>query len=158
MLDFGAGPGRDGEGFLAADRRFVGVDLAHGNCVIAAETGVTVVQGSVAAPPFRAGSFDAGWSMSTLMHLPEAEVPAALDAMTTPLRPGAPLLIGLWGGDQPDVIDESGIDGQRRLFNLRSFDRNRELVEACGPVEQASQWDVIEQGWHYQVFQLRVRP
>jgi len=156
VLDLGAGPGRDGTAFLAAGLRFVGIDLAHGNGVLAAEDGVTVTQGSIAAPPFRPRSFDAGWSMSTLQHVPEAEVAATVAAMVMPLRAGAPLVVGLWGGDGRDMIDESGIDGKRRLFSLRTQARNRELLGAGGFLEQESVWDVAENGWEYHVFQLRV--
>lgn len=70
VVDFGAGPGRDGEALVIEGLDYVGLDLANANGVLAAERGITVVQGSVDAPPIRAESFDAGWSMSTLMHIP----------------------------------------------------------------------------------------
>jgi len=138
VVDFGAGPGRDGEAFVAAGLDFVGLDLANANGVVAAERGVTVVQGSVDAPPLRADSFDVGWSMSTLMHIPEDNLAEALSAMTAPLRRGAPLFIGVWGGDQGDLISEFGVAGHQRLFSLRPFGVNRRLFAACGRVEHAS--------------------
>lgn len=157
VLDFGAGPGRDGEAFVAAGLEFVGLDLAHANGTLAAERGVTVVQGSVGTPPFRTASFDAGWSMSTLMHIPEDQIPETLSAMTAPLRPGAPLFVGVWGGGQGDVVGEFGIAGHQRLFSLRPFDVNLTLFAACGSIEHASNWDLGADEWQYQVFQLRVR-
>ena len=156
VVDFGAGPGRDGEAFVAAGVDFVGLDLARANGVLAAERGIRVVQGSVDAPPFRAGCFEAGWSMSTLMHVTEDEVPAILSAMFAPLRPGAPFFVGLWGGDQGDVISEVGLDGHQRLFSLRPFAVNRRLLAAGAAVEHASTWDLGGDEWQYQVFQLRV--
>jgi SAM-dependent methyltransferase len=155
VVDFGAGPGGDGGAFRATGLRFIGVDLAHGNCQLAAEAGVMVVQGSISAPPVRPASLDAGWSMSTLMHIPEPDVPDTLTAMIATLRPGAPLLVGLWGGEQRDLVDESKIQGQRRLYRLRSFERNREMLTTCGTVELASCWDFSSDGWQYQVFQIR---
>ncbi len=157
VVDFGAGPGRDGEAFVTTGLDYVGLDLAHANGVLAAERGITVVQGSVAAPPFRQRSFDAGWSMSTLMHIPEDEVPDTLSAMTAPLRPGAPLLVGVWGGDQGDFISEIGLAGHQRPFSLRPFGVNHRLFAACGDVEHASTWDLGADEWQYQVFQLRIR-
>lgn len=156
VVDFGAGPGRDGEAFVTAGLDFVGLDLAHANGVLAAERGINVVQGSVGAPPFRQGSFDAGWSMSTLMHIPEEQVPGTLYAMTASLRPGAPLVVGVWGGDQGDLVGEFGLAGHQRLFSLRPFGLNRRLFAACGEVEHASTWDLGADEWQYQVFQLRV--
>ena len=156
VVDFGAGPGRDGEAFVSAGLNFVGLDLAHANGVLAAERGITVVQGSVGAPPFRAESFDAGWSMSTLMHITEVKLPEVLSAMTAPLRPGAPLFIGVWGGDQGEIMSEFGLAGHRRLFSLRPFDVNRTLFAASGRMEHSCTWDLGVAEWQYQVFQLRV--
>ena len=151
VVDFGAGPGRDGEAFVAAGLDFVGLDLAHANTVLASERGVSVVQGSIDAPPFRQGTFDAGWSMSTLMHIPTADVPQTLTAMVASLRPGAPLCVGVWGGDQGDIIGEFGLDGHQRFFSLRPFDVNLTLFAACGEVERATTWALGPDEWQYEV-------
>ena len=156
VVDFGAGPGVDLDGFSAADLRSVGIDLAHGNCALAASAGLTVVNGSIAAPPFRPRSFDAGWSMSVLMHVPEDRVESVLRAMAESLRPGAPLMIGIWGGDRRDTIDEQ-IAGERRLFSLRPHDRNRGLLESVGEIEHASVTAFGPDRWEYQTFLVRIR-
>jgi SAM-dependent methyltransferase len=156
IVDFGAGPGRDGEAFIAAGFNFVGLDLAHANTVLASQRGVRVVQGSIDAPPFQQRAFDAGWSMSTLMHFRAVDVPETLSAMTAPLRQGAPLFVGVWGGDQGDIIGEFGLDGHQRLFSLRPFEVNLRLFAACGDVEHATTWDYGPDEWQYQVFKLRV--
>jgi SAM-dependent methyltransferase len=156
IIDFGSGPGQDGESFTAAGLDFFGVDLAHTNAVLAAERGIRVVQGSVSAPPFRARSFDAGWSMSTLMHLRQDDVPNTLSAMTAVLRLGAPLVVGLWGGQQRDVVSGTSLAGNQRLFCLRPVDVNYQLFAACGAVEHTSTWDLGPDEWEYQVFRVRV--
>ena len=156
VVDFGSGPGRDAHGFLDEGIAYIGVDLAHGNGVLAAERGITVVHGSIDAPPFAPASFDAGWSMSTLMHLPTTEVPAALQAMVRTLRPGAPLWIGQWGGGMGEHVDDEHIEGERRLFSLRSFEQNRELLGAVATVEHGEIWPVDPAGWEYHMFHLRV--
>ena len=123
VLDFGAGPGHDGRAFLDDGLWFVGVDVAHGNGVLAAARDVHVLQGSMVAPPIRPRAFDAGWSMSTLMHIPEREVPQVVESMAQTLQAGAPFLVGLWGGGRGgDHIDEA-IEGERRLFSQRNIHR-----------------------------------
>ncbi|MEM7325313.1 MAG: class I SAM-dependent methyltransferase [Actinomycetota bacterium] len=160
VVDFGSGPGGDSTGFAAIGVEYVGIDLAHGNAVLAAEAGVTVIQGTVDAPPFRDGSFDAGWSMSTLMHLPEDQVADALAAMARALAPGSPLQIGLWGGDRQDVVMPSKTGTEQRLFSYRPFDRNWDLFAAIGGIEWATRWDIVpggsENGLQYQVFLIRL--
>lgn len=155
VVDLGAGPGRDGEGFVAAELRFVGLDLAVGNARLARENGVCVVPASIAAPPLRPGSFDAGWSMSTFMHVPEHEAADVALAMVEPLRPGAPLMVGVWGGLRRDEIDETQLPGERRLFSLRTSDQNAELLSSGGSVESVEIWDAGPEGWEYQLFLVR---
>jgi SAM-dependent methyltransferase len=160
VVDFGAGPGTDGPAFVEAGLDYVGVDLAHGNGVLARDRGLTVLQGSVITPPLRPRSFEAGWSMSTLMHLKATEFQPALTAMVALLTPGSPFLIGTWGGRDEDlvVVDESKIDGQRRDFHLRTYDENRHLFASVCPIEHEDRWDSDSGGtWEdYQIFQLRV--
>lgn len=155
VIDFGSGPGHDGEGFVAAGLRFVGVDLAHGNGLLAAKAGVAVVQGSITAPPIRHGIFEAGWSMSTLMHLMEHQVTAAISAMAGAIGPGAPMMLGMWGGERADNLEEDQIDGERRLFSLRPVELNRRLLETGGTVE-SSEILPSQNGREYQLFLLRV--
>lgn len=157
VIDFGAGPGRDGSGFLEAGVRYLGIDLAPGNAALAAEREIAVLPASITAPPLVDHCFDAGWSMSTVMHLPADEVAAATRAMSTVLRPAAPLIIGLWGGDGGDYVDETQLPGQRRYFGLRSPDHNRQLLSSAADVEDEQIWDAGPDGWHYQVFFLRTR-
>ena len=156
VVDFGAGPGHEASAFHQVGIGYVGLDIAHGNGVLAAGDGATVVQGSVAAPPFRHDGFEAGWSMSTLMHLPTPSVPAAVEAIAAVLVEGAPLWVGQWGGDLGDVFEGDAVPGQRRLFSLRSAELNRSLLAEVGEVEHQETWSVGPEGWEYHVIQVRV--
>ncbi len=155
VLDLGAGPASDGPGFVDRGLRYVGLDLARRNAGLAAERGFTVVPGSMAAPPFRSSSFDAGWSMSALMHVPEAEVARTLEQMVEPLRAGSPLAVGLWGGARRDEIETTSLPGRRRLFSVRPFERNRDLLSGCGVIEWSELWDNGPDSWQYHVFVVR---
>lgn len=156
VIDFGAGPGHDVAGFDRSGITCIGLDLAHGNGVLGAGNGLAVLQGSIAAPPFRAAAFLAGWSMSTLMHIPEADVPDTLSAMAAVLEPGAPLCVGQWGGSLGDLIGDDGITGERRLFSLRSFERNCALLSEIGQLERAEIWPAGPDGWEYHLVLVRI--
>lgn len=60
ILDLGAGTGFDGPAFVDAGLRYVGVDLAHANCRLAADQDIDVVHGSIGDVPIRRHRFDAG--------------------------------------------------------------------------------------------------
>lgn len=156
VLDFGAGPAGDGPAFAGAGIDYVGLDLAHGNGLLAAAAGLRNVCGSIDAPPFMAASFDAGWSMSTLMHVPESLVSATVSAMVGPLGPGAPLLIGQWGGTSHSRIDE-GLDGRRRRFRHDPLDRNVGHVAHAVEIIETEVWDVPYSDGDYQIIWGRVR-
>lgn len=156
VVDFGSGPGLEGEGFEAAGIDYVGVDLAHGNGRLAADDGRIVVQGSITAVPIAPRTFDAGWSMSMLMHLDEADAALAVEQMCAALRPGAPFLLGMWGReDEGEVFYSKAIPDATRPFHLRSFSHDEALLAAHATIESAEQWDVAEAPWDYHVFRLR---
>ncbi len=155
VIDVGAGPGLDGEHFVAAGMEYVGIDLALGNARLAAERGVTVLHADLRALPFREHAFQAAWSMSTLMHLSAESVGVAVRQMADVLEPGSPMVVGVWGGDHGDVVSENGIPGQRRLFSLRSLDQNAALLASGGTIESTTTWDLGDDEWEYQLFRLR---
>ena len=152
---FRPGPGLDDEQFVAGGLRYIGIDLAFGNAHLAAERGLTVLQADLSAVPIRSAAFDGGWSMSTLMHVPTDHVKTVVRQMAEVLRPGAPLLVGLWGGRQRDIVSEQGVHGQRRLFSMHTFERNLELLAHGGEVEWTTTWVSGDGDWQYQVFRLR---
>lgn len=157
VVDFGSGPGLDGRGFVAAGHRYVGLDIAHANCVAAATDNLAVMHGSVLNPPFRPGSFDAGWSMSTLMHLSVTDSVHAAKGMARSLKAGAPLMVGLWGGETETVwVDENTIQGRSRQFHQRTPASNREILAHAGTVEHETIWESkANSDEHYQLFLIR---
>lgn len=156
LLDVGAGPATDAAAFVDVGVRYVGIDLAVANASVARAKGYHVVSASLFEPPFRPESFDAGWSMSTLMHVPAERFGRAMRAMLRPLRAGAPCGIGMWGGPDRDLFTDPDGSGARRLFSLRSASRNRELLSSHGSLESWEVWDVGSDGWEYHFAVLRV--
>ena len=156
VVDFGAGPGQDGDRFRAAGFGYIGLDLAHGNGVLAAERDLVTIQGSITSVPFGPGSFDAGWSMSTLMHLDEADAAQAASQMIGTLVPGAPFLLGMWGCETEDSLMQSdGVPGAKRPFHVRTFEHNQAILAAVGDVDRADRWVGASGDWDYHVLQAR---
>ncbi|MEM8746759.1 MAG: class I SAM-dependent methyltransferase [Actinomycetota bacterium] len=159
VVDLGAGPATDGAAFADRGLHYVGLDLAIGNGHLARRRDLTVVPGSLDRLPFRSHSFDAGYSMSALQHIPDRLIGAVLDEIRRILRPGAPVGIGLWGGPDDEVHGEWGkVDG-RRLFRLRTDDHVRTLLgEHLGAVESFETFgDPADTGWWYQFVSLTSR-
>src|SRR5262249_7806337 len=109
--------------------------------------------GSVLDLPFEDASFDAGWTMSTLLHVAEEDLDQAMSEIVRVLRPGAPLAVGLWGratsGEQvwPDT---RGI-APDRFFSNGTDDGVRASLSSYGSIDEWETWyDDSDGPMHYQ--------
>ena len=155
VVEIGTGPGVDAQAFLARGLWVSGVDLSPEHVRRAREVGVDAYVASVLGLPFADDSFDAGWTMSTLLHVPDSHLDAALAETLRVLAPGAPLAVGVWGG--PDWEGPSDHDRFQppRFFSLRSHERWRAALERHAAVVQWDTWTLEGQAWTYQWAVLR---
>ena len=155
VVEVGTGPGVDGQAFLARGLAVSGVDLSAEHVRRARAAGVDAVVGSVLDLPYADGSFDAGWTMSTLLHVPDSHLDAALSEIVRVLAPGAPLAVGVWGGlDREGPGDPDRFDPPR-FFSLRSHERWRAALERHASVAEWDTWAPEGQSWTYQWAVLR---
>ncbi|WP_405496993.1 class I SAM-dependent methyltransferase [Nocardia sp. NBC_00511] len=156
LIEIGCGPGRDGIAFADAGFVYTGVDLAPQSVATARSLGLNACRASVLRLPFEDKSFSAGWTMSTLLHIADIDLDAALAEILRVLRPGAPLAIGLWGaphGSEQKWDDGNG-HGPARFFSIRTDAALRVVLERHGGLEQWLTWPG-ERNWHYQWAVLR---
>lgn len=159
VLDVGSGPAGDHAPFTELGIGYIGVDLAQGNSVIAAESGIDVVPATLFHLPFPDGSFDAGWSMSTFQHVPDDRIDEALTEFVRVLAPGAPVMIGIWGG-RDEVLESdwsaSGVTLPRH-FTLRTHQRITSIFDEHLAVQREELWPPAADGWEYHVLSCTAR-
>lgn len=156
VLEVGAGAGRDAETLAAAGLDYVGVDLSARSVALGAERGRDVRRASILDLPFDDDTFEAGWTMSTLLHVAHDDLDRGLDDVARVLRPGAPLAIGTWGG--PEDVEQWWDDGQERgprFFSNRTDATLRRGLARIGTVEQFATWPGPSRH-HYQWAVLRL--
>jgi SAM-dependent methyltransferase len=156
VLEIGSGPGRDGVAFAAAGHVYTGVDLTPASVAACRAEGLAACVASVLKLPFAAGSFDAGWTMSTLLHIADDDLDAALAEVVRVLRPGAPLAVGTWGdrtGGESVWRGPTGADPPR-FVSIRTDDALRAVLARHGVIEQWTTWPGPD-GMHYQWALLR---
>ncbi len=127
LVDLGCGTCPDAAYFAEAGADVVGVDISPAHLDRCAAKGVPGVLADLCALPFTRAAFDAGWAMSSLLHISNIEIDAALEEIRRVLRPGAPLGIGLWGGLDREGPWERG-DPPWRFFSLRTDERVQDLI------------------------------
>ncbi len=156
LLEVGSGPGRDAIAFAEAGIDVVAVDRSMGHVRLATAQCVRAIQASVLHLPVRERTFAAGWTMSTLVHVPDARLDDALGAITKALQPGAPSMIGLWGGFDYEGWMPARGGLPSRFFSLRSHERAFEMLARHGTVEEFSTWSDDRSDWEYQLAMLRI--
>ncbi|HYN32582.1 MAG TPA: class I SAM-dependent methyltransferase [Ilumatobacteraceae bacterium] len=156
VIDVGSGPGLDTEAWHRDGFGVVGVDLAHGNIELMREGGLVGVTGSLYSLACRTAAFDALWTMSTFVHVPDDRFHEAITEMIRVVRPGALLGIGTWGGFDFEGVREFGDLRPCRFFSLRSHDRWRQLLVEHGELEVFDTFESSESnGWEYQFAVVR---
>lgn len=156
LVDVGSGPGLDTEAWHRDGFQAVGVDLAHANVELLCEQGLVGVTGSLYCLPFRTASFDALWTMSTFVHVPDDRFDEAINSLMRVVRPGAPLGVGTWGGMDFEGVREFGELRPYRFFSLRSHDRWRRMLDECAGLETFETFESSgSHGWEYQFAVIR---
>ena len=156
LVDVGAGPGLDTERWSADGFRVIGLDLAHANVEIIRARGLGAVTGSLLGLPFRVGAFEAAWTMSTLVHVPDDAVDDAMTELIRVVEPGGLIAIGTWGGRDFEGVPEVGALRPYRFFALRSHERWQRQLGAHGSVERFAVFEPDRtSGWEYQFAVVR---
>jgi SAM-dependent methyltransferase len=160
LIEVGTGPGNDARAFLRAGLRVSGVDLSEVYVAIAREKGIDAQQASILALPFEDASFDAAWTMSTLVHVANTEVAAALSELNRVPFPGGLAAIGVWASAEDVDIErtyENEAIGMTRFFSLRTDASLRQLLASLGDLESFESWTPDLNSWRYQFAVARKR-
>ncbi|MFI6484585.1 methyltransferase domain-containing protein [Nonomuraea sp. NPDC050663] len=122
LLEVGAGTGQDSAFFQANGLDVVAVDLSPEMVARCREKGVDAHVMDFLHLDFAPGSFDAVYAMNCLLHVPDEDLPAVLDAIHALLRPGGLLYVGVYGGGT--LRGEGPYDGDDhdppRFFSFRT--------------------------------------
>ena len=127
VLEIGCGTGADGLAFKAAGIHYTGIDLSEENVRMARAKHLDAVVGSARELPFASGTFSAGWTMSTLLHIARPGPAGRAGRGDAVLAEGAPLAVGLWSGDDEEVIVDDDEVQQNRFFSRRRDETVRRL-------------------------------
>lgn len=146
VLEVGCGAGNDGLVLSGSGCAYTGVDLTPAAVRICRDRGLDAVEASAVDLPFADDSFDAAWSMSTLMHLPADGLAQALSELRRVVRSGCTVEIGVWGHRIPG--ERTRPDG--RYFRHRSDEQLQEELRVLGPVVAFDTWKWDAEGKHYQ--------
>lgn len=140
VLEIGTGPGLDGLKFVQAGIHYTGVDLSEEHARMATAKGLNVSVASVRNLPFADGAFPSLWTMSTLLHIPNTDIDDVVRELVRVAAPGAPIAVGLWSGEDEEVLNPEDQIRPRRFFSRRSDAALRQIFGRHGEIEEFVTW------------------
>ena len=99
LLELGAGTGQDSVFFAGHGLRVVATDLSPKMVACCREKGLDARVMDLLHLDFPAESFDAVYALNCLLHVPNADLPAAGEVIASVLRPGGLFFLGVYGHD-----------------------------------------------------------
>ena len=155
VVELGTGPGHDALALTQAGLRVSGVDLSGRHAAMCRDRGIVACVGSATALPFATGGFEAAWTMSTLLHVPDERVDDALAEIVRVCRPGSPVAVGVWGGHDGQGPRPQDDFDPPRYFCFRSHERWQTILARHGTVEEFATWSPRDDSFDYQWAVLR---
>jgi len=128
LLEIGAGTGRDSRYFSDAGYKVTCIDLSPTMVQLCRKKGLKAMEMDVANLTFSDRSFDAIYSLNSLLHLSKAELPAALLEIRRVLVPGGIFYFGTYGGYDHEGVYEDDDHTPRRFFSFYEDERLRHLA------------------------------
>lgn len=148
LLEIGAGTGRDGKYFQDNGFEVVCIDLSPAMTELCKQKGLTAYVMDMNHIDFPENSFDAVYSMNSLLHLTKNEFPKILHQLNTLIRTDGMVYLGIYGGyDHEGIWDKDPYMPKRffsffsdehleqeviKVFDILTF--NRVLFEPDNPI------------------------
>ncbi|UBU13298.1 class I SAM-dependent methyltransferase [Nonomuraea gerenzanensis] len=130
LLEVGAGTGQDSLYFQENGLEVVAVDLSPAMVNRCREKGLDARVMDFLGLDFAPASFDAVYAFNCLLHVPDRDLPAVLDAIRTVLRPGGLFFLGVYGGGglTGEGTFEEDHHEPPRFFSFRDDERLRQFA------------------------------
>ncbi|MDH3517566.1 MAG: class I SAM-dependent methyltransferase [Acidimicrobiia bacterium] len=156
LVDLGAGTGHESLWFTQQGLTVSAVDLSPAHVELCRAKGIEAAVGDFYDLPFRSSRFPAGWCMSSLMHVPNADLDLVLREIGRIFEPDAPVALGFWGGRDTEGIWERDSAQPKRFYSLRS---EATMRDALGGHFDLVEFETREvegvSGWPYQFWIVR---
>jgi len=128
LLEIGAGTGRDSKFFQDHGLEVVCIDLSPAMVELCRQKGLTAYLMDMADIQLPASSFDAIYSMNSLLHLTKAEFPAVLHQMDRLLKADGLVYVGMYGGQDYGGVWENDSYEPKRFFSFFTDEQLKQEV------------------------------
>jgi SAM-dependent methyltransferase len=120
LIEIGSGPGHDALFFQEQGLEVLATDLTPEHVAACRQKGLRAMVLDVCDLQLEGETFDAAFSLNTLLHLPKDEFPVALENILGALKPGGLFYLGVYGGRDSEGIFEDDHYEPKRFFSFYS--------------------------------------
>lgn len=128
LLEIGAGHGRDSKFFQDNGLQVTCIDLSPEMVRLCQQKGLNTHLMDMFDLDFPADSFDAVYSLNSLLHLPKTELPIVLQNIRRVLKPNGLFFLGVYGGFDFEGVWERDAYDPKRFFSFYSDENLKQSV------------------------------
>ncbi len=151
LLEVGAGHGRDSLYFSRKGFQITCIDVSAGMVSACLKKGLNALQMDVMAMEFQDNSFDAVYSLNSMLHIPDTLLLQVLSQIKRVLKPGGLFYYGTYGGERSEGIWQDDHNQPKRFFN---YYPDYELIAILAQVFEIKYFHQVEienrKNFHFQ--------
>jgi len=155
LLEVGAGHGRDSKFFQENGFQVTCIDLSPEMVKLCQQKGLNASVMDMGDLNFPDDSFDAAYSLNSMLHLPKKELPAVLQNIRRVLKPNGLFFLGVYGGSDFEGIWEQDSYNPKRFFSLYSDEKLKQAVTESFKLLSFKQIILPGETNHFQSLTLR---
>lgn len=155
LLEIGAGHGRDSKFFQENGFQVTCIDLSLEMVKLCQQKGLNARLMDMIDLDFPDHSFDAVYSLNSLLHLPKKELPTVLQNIKSVLKANGLFFLGVYGGYDFEGIWETDSYTPKRFFSFHSDEGLKQVVEENFTLLSFNQINSGDGDLHFQSLTLR---
>lgn len=128
LLEIGAGHGRDSRFFQENGLEVSCIDLSPEMVRLCKQKGLNTLIMDMIDLDFSNNSFDAVYSLNSMLHLSKKELPTVLQNVRRVLKASGLFFLGIYGGYDFEGIWENDSYDPKRFFSLHSDEKLKQVV------------------------------
>lgn len=132
ILDLGSGPGRDARLLKDLGLEVTCIDASRAMVTLVINQGFRCCLMDLVRLAFEKESFDGVWAYTSLLHIPKASLPKALEGVHGVLGPDGIFGLGMINGNSEGFIEDESMKGAKRYFAYYEEEELRRHLAGVG--------------------------
>ncbi|HVF25557.1 MAG TPA: class I SAM-dependent methyltransferase [Anaerolineales bacterium] len=155
LIEIGAGAGKDSKFFQDQGLAVTCIDLSPEMVKLCRQKGLAAHVMDMTRLDFAPSSFDAVYSLNSLLHIPKIEFPIVLENVKKVLKPTGLFYLGVYGGEEFEGIWELDSYTPKRFFSFHSDENIQKITSEVFDLLSFKPLNVNSNNLHFQALILR---